>query len=133
MALSSFYQTKLELRFAHGWILFPWGEIDNLMPRFVIKNEQTIPLFVFDRRRKRGLIPFVRLVYCRDVEDFVRFAGPLGRFLARRGFLFVVLDANEPVGGLVGRYYEGFPKYFKGPDQPRLGDWAYTTRIMFDL
>ena len=79
------------------------------------------------------MMPFARLVYCRDVEDFVRFAGPLGRYLVRRGFPLVVLDANGPVPGLIGKYSNDFPKYFKGPDKPRLGDMAYSTRVIFDF
>jgi hypothetical protein len=87
--------------------------------------------FVFQPRRKFGLVPFAFLVYCRDLEDFVRLAGPLGRFLAMRGIPLVVLDANGPVAGLVGRYLSDHPKFFRGPDQPRLGDLAYSERVMF--
>jgi hypothetical protein len=86
--------------------------------------------FVFMPRRKFGL-PFAYLVYCRDLKDFVRFAGPLGRFLVRHGIAAVVLDSNGPIDGLVGTYSDAFPKYFKGPDQPRLGDWTYSERVMF--
>jgi len=31
----------------------------------------------------------------------------------------------------VGAYFRGHPKYFKGPDQPRLGDLAYSELAMF--
>ena len=89
--------------------------------------------FVFAPRRKYGLFPFAYLVYCRDLEDFVRFAGPLGRFLAGRGFPLVVLDSNGPIPGLIGMYSDAYPKYFKGPDQPRLGDLAYSERAMFGV
>lgn len=87
--------------------------------------------FVFMSRRKFGLMPFAYLVYCRDLKDFVQFAGPLGRFLVRHGIAVVVLDSNGPIDGLVGTYSDAFPKYFKGPDQPRLGDWTYSERVMF--
>ncbi len=88
--------------------------------------------FVFLPRRF-GLVPFAYLAYCRDLKDFVRFAGPLGRFLARRGFPLVVLDTNGPVRGLIGTYSASSPKYCKGPDQPRLGDLAYSERAMFGV
>jgi hypothetical protein len=88
--------------------------------------------FVFAPRRKFGL-PYAYLAYCRDLEDFVRFAGPLGRFLARRGFPVVVLDSNSPIRGLIGIYSDAFPKYFKGPDRPRLGDLAYSERVIFGV
>jgi len=88
--------------------------------------------FVFHPVNVRGFIPSVRLIYCRSVEDFVRFAQPIGRYLAKRGRPFVLIDANGPIPGLVGRYFEGSrPKYFKGPTPPRLGDLAYTNLSMF--
>ena len=85
--------------------------------------------FVFALRRKYGL-RYAYLVYCRSQQEFVRFAGPLGRFLAGRGVALVGLDADGPIPGLVGRYTPGRPKYFLGPDQPRLGDLAYSERAM---
>lgn len=87
--------------------------------------------FVFAPKRKFGLMPFAYLAYCRDLEDFVQFAGPLGRFLAWRGFPMVALDSNGPIHGLIGAYIGKRPKYFKGPDQPHLGDLAYTELAMF--
>ncbi|HTW89501.1 MAG TPA: hypothetical protein VMD75_16005 [Candidatus Binataceae bacterium] len=89
--------------------------------------------FVFMTGRKYGLVPYVHLVYCRALEEFVRFAGPLGRFLMRHGFPLVILDANGPIRGLIGTYSAAPPKYFRGPDQPRLGDLAYTEQPMFGL
>ena len=90
--------------------------------------------FVFRARRLRGLIPYVQLVYCRDIEDLTRLAGPIGRFLLSRGHPFVVIDSNGPIAGLVGKYLDGkMPKYFKGRDRPRLGDLAYTEIAMFGV
>jgi hypothetical protein len=88
--------------------------------------------FVFQPRRK-ACLPYAYLVYCRHLEDFVRLAGSLGRFLALRGIPLVVVDANGPIVGLVGRYCDGFPKYFRGPDQPRLGDLAYSEKVLFGI
>jgi len=83
--------------------------------------------FVFRPRLVRGLVPCAQLIYCRDVGEFVRFAGPIGRVLARHGWPFVIIDANGPIAGLVGWFSRGnMPKYFKGPRRPRLGDLAYT-------
>ena len=86
--------------------------------------------FVF-MRRKIGVISFAYLVYCRNIEDYVRFAGPLGRYLARRGVSLIALDSNGRIRGLLGFYFDGYPKYFKGPDQPRLGDLSYSELAMF--
>jgi hypothetical protein len=89
--------------------------------------------FVFLPRRKLGF-PYAYLAYCNDQQDFIKLAGPLGRFLLRRGIPLVVLDANGPISGLIGTYSgHAPPKYFKGADQPRLGDWAYSERVMFGV
>jgi hypothetical protein len=90
--------------------------------------------FVFRPRVLKGIIPCAQLVYCRDINDFVRFAGPIGRFLTARGRPLALIDSNGPIAGLVGRYFDDkMPKYFKGPDQPRLGDLAYTEAAMFGV
>ena len=88
--------------------------------------------FVFLPRRFKGVLPGVQLIYCRDIEDVVRFAGPLGRFLAARGKLVLSIDSNGPIAGLPGRYVEGkSPRFFKGPNPPPLGDISYTQGAMF--
>ncbi len=88
--------------------------------------------FVFALGRKRGLL-CAYLIYCRSIENFVRFAGTLGRFLAWRGIPLVILDANAPIPGLIGVYSDGHPKYFNGPDQPRPGDLSYSELAMFGV
>jgi hypothetical protein len=90
--------------------------------------------FVFRPRTFRGFVPCAQLVYCRDIDDFVRFAGPIGRFLMARGRPVAMIDSNGPIAGLVGKYFaDKMPKYFRGPDQPRLGDLAYTETAMFGV
>jgi len=90
--------------------------------------------FVFRVRRMKGIIPYPQLVYCRDIQDLPRFAGPIGRFLLSRGHLFVAIDSDGPIKGLPGKYFDGrMPKYFKGRDRPRLGDLAYTEIAMFGV
>jgi hypothetical protein len=88
--------------------------------------------FVFAPRIVWRSIPCFQLVYCRSIDEFVRFARPLGRFLALRGRPAVIVDANGPVAGLVGRYFLR-PKYFKGTNRPRLGDLAYTEASLFGI
>jgi GNAT superfamily N-acetyltransferase len=73
--------------------------------------------------------PRAQLIYCRDVEEFIRFAGPLGRFLLRRGFPLVGVDADCPIKGMIGRY-SAHRNYFKGPDKPRIGDLAYSELVI---
>jgi hypothetical protein len=83
--------------------------------------------FVFRTRLVKSAIPCAQLIYCRDIADFVRFAGPIGRFLALRGRPVVIVDANGPIDGVAGVFFRGTaPKYFRGPLRPRLGDLAYT-------
>jgi hypothetical protein len=90
--------------------------------------------FVFRSRVIRGCLPAVQLVFCRDIDEFVRFARPIGRFLVRQGIFCVMIDANGPIPGLVGIYRDGSrPKYYKGPVRPRLGDIAYTESALFGI
>jgi hypothetical protein len=98
----------------------------------VCETAETAHPFVFARRDLKGLIPCVQLVYCRSIDDFVRFAGSIGRTLARRGIFLVTIDANQPIPGLVGRYYPGrMPKFVRGDGTMRLGDLAYTNIAVF--
>ena len=98
-----------------------------------VTAERALP-FVFRPRMVKGFLPCAQLVYCDDAADFVRFAGPIGRFLAMRGRPFVILDANGPIADLTGRYFDGTtPKYFRGPIAPRLGDLAYTEAALFGI
>jgi hypothetical protein len=98
-----------------------------------VSPERALP-FVFRPRVVKGLLPCAQLVYCDDVADFVRFAGPIGRFLALRGRPFVILDANGPIAGLTGKYFaDTTPKYFRGPVAPRLGDLASTEAALFGI
>ena len=87
--------------------------------------------FVFAPRVRAGLVGLAVLTYCRDLADFERCAGPLGRYLARRGFPLVVVDSNGPLAGVPGRYQAMKPKYYRGANRPRLGDAAFTERAVF--
>jgi hypothetical protein len=88
--------------------------------------------FAFMPRLVKGAVTCAQLIYCRDTHEFVRFAQPIGRYLTARGRPFVIIDSNGPIPGLVGKYFgDKTPKYFKGPDQPRFGDLAYTEVVMF--
>jgi len=90
--------------------------------------------FVFRSRFVSRLVPCVQLIYCRDMVDFTRFAGPIGRFFALRGKPFVIIDANGPIPDLVGAFFPDRPrKYFKGPHRPRLGDLTYTERAIWGV
>jgi hypothetical protein len=95
-------------------------------------DNRTYP-FVFMPRRKFGVLAFAYLIYCREIADLVRFARPLGRFLIKAGIPVVVLDSDGPVPGLVGKFLDTRPKYFKGPDRPRMGDLAYSEIAMFPI
>ena len=103
------------------------------MSFWCVTPERAFP-FVFRPRIVKSAIPCAQLIYCGDVADVVRFAGPIGRHLAVRGRPFVVIDANGPIAGLAGRYFDDtMPKFFRGPVQPRLGDLAYTETAMFGM
>lgn len=90
------------------------------------------PFVLAPRHIAYSPVGLMQLVWCRDTADFARCAGALGGFLARRGVLGVILDANAPVPGLVGQYFKGRqPKYFKGAEAPRLNDLAFTETVLF--
>jgi hypothetical protein len=89
-------------------------------------------VFVPGSIRWKGIpLPHALLVYCRDFDSYVQLAGPLGRFLLRRGMPLVLSDANGPVPGLMGRYVTWGVKFARGPHPPHLGDLAYTEWVMF--
>ncbi len=122
VAFDSFDQEVLVQHAAHGCISLWCATAERAYP------------FVFRPRLVRGAIPCAQLIYCRDIADFVRFAGPIGRVLAWRGRPFVIIDANAPIPGLLGWFSPGnMPKYFKGPLRPRLGDLAYTEHAVLGV
>ncbi len=96
-----------------------------------VAAERAYP-FVFLPRMFKRWMPGVQLIYCREVGDVVRFAKPIGRYLAARGLFLLSIDANGPIDNLVGRFLEGkSPRFFRGPACPRIGDIAYTQAAMF--
>jgi hypothetical protein len=96
-----------------------------------IETEERAYPFVFRLRPLKG-VPCAQLVYCREIEDCARFAGPLARYLTRRARPLLLIDANGPIPGLIGKYFDQrMPRYFRGPTRPRLGDLAYTEISMF--
>ncbi len=96
----------------------------------VVAGGQAHPFVFVPFRSVRNRIPSAQLVYCRAIDEFVRFAGPLGRHLARLGFPAVMIDANGPIAGLRGRYVANRRvKYYRGPTVPRLGDLSATELV----
>jgi hypothetical protein len=88
--------------------------------------------FVFLERRVAGL-PFaaMQLIYARDTQRFVANAGPIGRFLLRRGAPVVICDASAPIAGLPGVWFRRRgARYFKGPEAPRVNDLAFTEMVV---
>jgi len=115
VAFDRFDQEVLDQHAGHGCISLWCATAERAYP------------FVFRRRLVKDFIPYAQLIYCRDIADFVRFAGPLGWHLAWRGRPIVIVDSNGVIPGLAGIFRRGKnPKYFKGPQRPRLGDLAYT-------
>ena len=93
---------------------------------------QVYPFIFLPRTMFNGKAPCLHLIFCRRMEDFVRFAGALGRALIWKKHLLVVVDSNGPIPGLPGRYFPDLgPKYFKGPRPPALGDMAHTEGVFF--
>jgi hypothetical protein len=98
--------------------------------------DEAIPFIFFPLRKRRGIIPLpaLQLGFCREIADYVRCAGAIGRYLLWRGSPVIILDADGPVAGLAGVYSEARGrKYFKGPRQPRLGDLADTELAIYGM
>jgi hypothetical protein len=113
-------------------LLLQHGKLNCLS--LVLRCGEKIHPFIFHRYRIKRVLPTYRLTYCRDMAEFTRFAGNLGRFLLlRRAMPFVLVDANGRVPGLAGIYTEQRGrKYAKGPHIPKLGDLAYSESVFFD-
>lgn len=97
-------------------------------------TDGAFPFILTPLRLRRGWIapPAMQLIYCRDVAEYVRCAGPIGRVLIRRGKFSIILDANGSIPGLTGIYTEARGrKYFKGPHLPRLADLADTELVLY--
>ena len=97
-----------------------------------LEGGQAYPFVFQPRGIVRNRIPCPHLIYCRDMNEFVRFAHAIGRFLLFRSGPFCVVDAMGPAPGLVGWFLPGrlSPKYFKGPAAPGLGDLAYSELVV---
>jgi hypothetical protein len=97
-------------------------------------TEGALPFAFIHLRKRCDIIPVpaMQLGYCRSIEDYVRCAGTIGRYLLRRGKLVTIVDANGPIAGLPGLYSEARGrKYFKGPLPPRLGDLTDTELVIY--
>jgi hypothetical protein len=97
-------------------------------------NGEALPFILLPMRIRRGWIapPAMQLIYCRDVADYVRCAGAIGRLLLRHGKISVLLDSNGPVEDLVGLFSKARGrKYSKGPQRPRLADLTDTELVLY--
>jgi hypothetical protein len=93
-----------------------------------------VPFILQPARFRRGWIalPAMRLIFCRDVADYVACAGHIGRLLLRYGMISVIVDTNGRVPGLAGVYTERRGrKYFKGPHRPRPTDLTDTELVLY--
>jgi hypothetical protein len=91
------------------------------------------PFLFLRRRMKKAPFGLAQLVYCRSTDEFVRCAGPLGRRLALvHAIVFVLCDSLAAIPGLVGPFFGGrTPRYFRGPQAPRLNDLSFTELVLF--
>ena len=89
--------------------------------------------FVFASRRVlHRTIPLMKLAYCRDFADYVRFAGAIGRYLLARGMPGIVVNSDARAQQLRGFPIESSRRYYvRGPHPPHSGDLAYTETIFF--
>jgi hypothetical protein len=92
-------------------------------------EKRSYPL-IFRSKSFKGFIPGVQLIYCGDVNMLTRCMRNIGIYLAKRGLWLVSIDANGPIPGLKGKYFDGVePRFYKG-QQPAVGDLAFTLKAM---
>ena len=91
--------------------------------------------FVFRRRVLRlGRVPCAMLIHCPSLELLERFAGPLGRALAREGLPLLLAGADRPLRGMPGRHFPAkWPIYAKGAVNSRSADLSYTEAAVFGM
>ena len=95
---------------------------------------EALPFILSPVRIRRGWIapPAMQMIYCRDVADYVRCAGAIGRLLLRHSKISVLLDANAAIPGLIGLYTNARGrKYFKGPHRPHLANLTDTELVLY--
>jgi len=85
---------------------------------------------IFLRRKVRRIIPCAQLIYCRRLRDFLEHIRAINVHLARAGYPLLILDANGPVQGVLGRYVPGkAAKYFKGAKPGLDVDHTYSEMV----
>ena len=98
------------------------------------------PVLLMPRRLKlsqrKGVgsgLPSAQMIYGPSGPELERWAGTIGRFLVRHhGILLLLVDADGPIPGVAGRYFEGRKrKYARGPHRPGLGDLTYSELVIF--
>ena len=95
-------------------------------------TEFGVPVIFGRRRILPANIPSVQLIYCDDIENINKYLGIVSRLLFLRGFPIVMIAANGPLEGIRGKYYDDWSRmYFKGPQEPRIGDLSYTEAAIF--
>ena len=98
------------------------------------KRDGALEPFILVKRRVKGMLPVAQLIYCNSNAAYASFAGAIGRYLARIGIFFVIMDASGHEPGLWGLYFpEKTPKMFKGPNAPRQNDLAYSEIAVFGI
>ena len=88
--------------------------------------------FIFRRRFPKALpiLPVAQLIYCPSIDDLVRLARPIGKYLALRGMPVLLVPANGPIPGLMGKYFDDRSILYLGPQAPHIGDMAYTKAVL---
>lgn len=101
---------------------------------FVVEAEDGTHPFVFATGiRLRRFVTAAQLLYCRDIEAYVRFGRALGAVLMRYGIALAIVDGADQLAGMPGRSInKGQKKYVFGPHAPRPGDLAYTELAVFN-
>ncbi|WP_337188860.1 hypothetical protein [Phenylobacterium sp.] len=113
---------KLQDHVSLGGLAICVATADRIMPIILV------------RRRVQKVVPAAQLIYCENVPWLLEHGGALLWWLRARGFIGLIIDANEPPPGMVGKFYPGkAAKYVRGQEPAIDVDHTYSELLYLGL
>jgi hypothetical protein len=98
---------------------------------FYLNVKSSLLPFIFVRRYIKGWIPCAQLIYCGQLSDLVEYNQPISIWLATRGFPFMLIDASDPIKGLIGHHFDyKASKYYRGQRPVKAIDHTYSEIVI---
>lgn len=116
----------------YGKLLADHASMGALTPCLEAEG-RILPLIIL-RRRIKGIIPAAQLIYCEDTAWLLRHGHALFGWLRLRGLPALLVDANEPLPQLVGRFFPGKGARYMRGQEPRMDvDHSYTEMVYLGI